>query len=132
MKEQGKSSWRPQLVLPHDHRRNAVEKAIQVFKDHFMAVLCKTDDTFPMWLWCSLLPHAVVHLNMLRASAINPSISAFEQLHGPHNYDSHPLQFWETQLRYTSLQTTGERGANTPSLVSIWAPLGSTTGAMIY
>ena len=78
-------------MSPHDHYRNAAEKDIQMFEDHFIAMLCGTDDTFPMRLWCSLLPHAVVQLNMLRSSAINPSISAFEQLHGPHNYDSHPF-----------------------------------------
>ena len=44
-----------QLVPPHDHRRNAAEKAVQIFKDHFVAVLCGTDDTFPMKLWCQLL-----------------------------------------------------------------------------
>ena len=80
-----------QLVPPHDHRRNAAEKAIQIFKDHFVAVLCGTDENFPMRLWCSLLPQAVVQLNMLRPSATNPKISAFEQLHGPHNYGSHPF-----------------------------------------
>ena len=80
-----------QLVPPHDHRRNAAEKAVQVFKDHFIAVLCGTDQNFPMRLWCSLLPQAVVQLNMLRASAIHPQISAFEELHGPHNYDAHPF-----------------------------------------
>ena len=37
-----------QLFLPHDHRRNAAEKAIQIFKDHFISVLCGTDETFPM------------------------------------------------------------------------------------
>ena len=45
-----------QLVPPNDHRRNAAEKAIQIFKDHFVAVLCGTDESFPMRLWCSLLP----------------------------------------------------------------------------
>ena len=42
-----------------------------------------------MRLWCSLLPQAVVQLNMLRPSAADPAVSAFEQLHGPHNYNSH-------------------------------------------
>ena len=37
-----------QLVPPNDHRRNIAEKAIQVFKDHFISVLCGTDITFPM------------------------------------------------------------------------------------
>ena len=80
-----------QLVPPHDHRRNAAEKAYQIFKDHFISVLYGTDETFPMRLWCALLLHAVVQLNMLRVSATNPKVSAFEHLHGPHDYASHPF-----------------------------------------
>ena len=37
-----------QLIPSHDHRRNVAEKAIQTFKDHFVAVLCSTDAKFPM------------------------------------------------------------------------------------
>ena len=80
-----------QLVPPNDHRRNAAEKAIQVFKDHFVSVLCGTDEKFPMQLWCAILPHAETQLNVLRKSATKPSMSAFEHLNGPHNYDSHPF-----------------------------------------
>jgi hypothetical protein len=32
-----------QLVPPHDHRRNIAEKAIQVFKAHFISILCGVD-----------------------------------------------------------------------------------------
>ena len=39
-----------QHIPPNDHCRNAAEKAIQVFKDHFVAVLCGTDKRFPMHL----------------------------------------------------------------------------------
>ena len=46
-----------QLVPPHDHRRNVAEKAIQIFKDHFIAVLCGTDDNFSLQLWCQILRH---------------------------------------------------------------------------
>ena len=80
-----------QLVPPNDHCRNAAEKAIQVFKDHFVSVLCGTDEKFPMQLWCAILPHTETQLNVLRKSATKPSISAFEHLNGPHNYDSHPF-----------------------------------------
>ena len=31
-----------QLVPPHDHRQNVAEKAIQMFKDHVVSVLCGT------------------------------------------------------------------------------------------
>ena len=37
-----------QRVPPNDHRRNVAEKAIQTFKDHFVALLCGTDDNFPL------------------------------------------------------------------------------------
>ena len=36
-----------QPVPPIDHRRNFAEKAIQVFKDHFISVLCGTGRFFP-------------------------------------------------------------------------------------
>jgi hypothetical protein len=36
-----------QLVPPHDHRRNIAEKAIQVFKAHFISILCGADKSFP-------------------------------------------------------------------------------------
>jgi len=80
-----------QLVPPNDHRRNVAEKAIQTFKDHFVAVLCGTDETFPLQLWCQILRHAENQLNLLRKSRRNPSISAFEEMYGPHDYDAQPF-----------------------------------------
>ena len=44
-----------QLVPPHDHWRNKAEKAIQTFKDHFVAILCGADTSFPLNLWDLLL-----------------------------------------------------------------------------
>ena len=79
------NEMRFQLVPPQDHRRNATEKAIQIFKDHFVAVLCGTDASFPMRLWCQLLSHAEKQLNMLRKSKTNDKISTFEQLYGVHD-----------------------------------------------
>jgi hypothetical protein len=35
-----------QLVPPHDHRRNVTEKVIQVFKAHFISILCDADKSF--------------------------------------------------------------------------------------
>jgi hypothetical protein len=39
-----------QLVPPHDHRQNIAEKAIQVFKAHFIIILCTADKSFPLHL----------------------------------------------------------------------------------
>jgi hypothetical protein len=45
-----------QLVPPHCHRRNAAERAIRTFKEHFVAGLSSVDPSFPMHLWDRLLP----------------------------------------------------------------------------
>ena len=41
-----------QLVPPDDHRRNVAEKAIQTWKDHFIAALSGTANDFPLHIWC--------------------------------------------------------------------------------
>ena len=87
----GTNGMKYQLVPPDDHRRNIAEKAIQVFKDHFISVLCGTDMNFPMRLWCQILRQAEHQLNMLRPSRVTPSKSAFEIMNGKHDYNSHPF-----------------------------------------
>eukprot|EP00804_Cyclotella_cryptica_P016748 CCRYP_002050-RA/>CCRYP_002050-RA protein AED:0.41 eAED:0.41 QI:0/-1/0/1/-1/1/1/0/175 len=79
------------LMPPDDHRRNVVEKAIQRWKDHFVAVLSSTADKFPLHLWCQLIPHKEQQLNLLRQSNANPRISAYAHLYGPHNYNASPF-----------------------------------------
>ena len=55
-----------QLVPPHIHRRNSAERAIRTFKEHFIAGLSSTHKDFPLHLWCQLIPHAILTLNLLR------------------------------------------------------------------
>jgi hypothetical protein len=80
-----------QLVPPDDHRRNIAEKAIQTWKDHFVATLSGTADNFPLHLWCQLIPQMERQLNLLRQSHSNPKISAYAHLYGHHDYNSHPF-----------------------------------------
>ncbi len=80
-----------QLVPPHNHHCNTAEKAIQIFKDHFIAILCGTDTSFPLYLWCRLLPQAEHTLNMLWKSCTTPTISAYAYLWGQHNYNTNPF-----------------------------------------
>jgi hypothetical protein len=54
-----------QLVPPQCHRRNAAERAIRTFKEHFVAGISSVDPSFPMHLWDRLLPHAEITLNLL-------------------------------------------------------------------
>jgi hypothetical protein len=60
-----------QLVPPHCHRRNAAERAIRTFKEHFVAGLSSVDPSFPMHLWDRLLPQAEITLNLLRTSRLH-------------------------------------------------------------
>ena len=57
----------------------------RTFKNHFVAILCGTDPDFPLHIWDRLLPQALLTLNLLRASRINPRLSANAQLHGAFN-----------------------------------------------
>jgi hypothetical protein len=55
-----------QLVPPHFHRRNAAERAIRTFKEHFVAGLSSVDPAFPLHLWDRLLTQAEITMNLLR------------------------------------------------------------------
>jgi hypothetical protein len=80
-----------QLVPPGVHRRNAAERAIRTFKNHFIAGLCSTDADFPLHLWDKLLPQALLSLNLLRGSRLNPKLSAWAQVHGPYDFNRTPI-----------------------------------------
>ncbi len=54
-----------QLVPPNDHRRNIAEKVIQVFKAHFISILCGADKAFPLHLWDRLLGQAEHTINIV-------------------------------------------------------------------
>ncbi len=80
-----------QLVPPYDHRQNAAERAIGIWKDHFVAGLASLDPTFPMHLWCRLIHQCTQTLNLMRPSRINPRLSAEAQLNGAFDYNKTPL-----------------------------------------
>jgi hypothetical protein len=76
-----------QLVPPHCHRRNAAERAIRTFKEHFVAGFSSVDPTFPFHLWDRLLPQAEITLNLLRTSRLHPQLSAAAHFHGLVDYN---------------------------------------------
>jgi hypothetical protein len=67
------------------------EKAIQTFKDHFVGVLSGHAPTFPMHLWCQLLPQVEQQLLLLRQSRFHPNLSAYAHVYGHHDYNKHPF-----------------------------------------
>ena len=87
-----------QLVPPGIHRRNAAERAIRTFKNHFIAGLSSTDSNFPMHLWDKLLDRAVLSLTK----------SAWEDLFGRFDYNATHLSnlcFFYFFLIYYSVGT---------------------------
>jgi hypothetical protein len=103
-----------QLVPPYSHRRNAAERAIRSFKDHLIAGLCSTDKSFPMHLWGILLSHAVITLNMLRTSRINPKLSAATYIYGQYDFNRAPMAPPGTRII----------AHETPNRRQTWAPHG--------
>mmetsp|Transcript_27774 Transcript_27774/g.57545 ORF Transcript_27774/g.57545 Transcript_27774/m.57545 type:complete len:567 (-) Transcript_27774:1911-3611(-) len=80
-----------QLVSPGDHRANPAERAIQTFKNHSIAMLSGADPEFPTNCWDLLIPQANISLNLLRASRIQPKLSAYALVHGSFDYNQIPL-----------------------------------------
>lgn len=80
-----------QLAAPGQHRTNAAERAIRTFKNHFIAGLCSLDENFPIHLWDRLVPQALITINLMRGSRINPKHSAWSQLFGPYNFNKEPI-----------------------------------------
>ena len=80
-----------QLTPASLHRRNAAERAIRTWKNHFIAGLSSVDPTFPLRLWCQLIPQSEISLNLLRQSRLNPKLSAYAQLFGLFDYNATPL-----------------------------------------
>jgi hypothetical protein len=80
-----------QLTPPHIHQSKNAERAIQTFKNHFIAGLCSVYPTFPLKLWDKILPQATITLNLFRKSIINPRMSAYAQLNGHFDFNRTPL-----------------------------------------
>ena len=104
-----------QLAPPHMHRRNAAERAIRTFKNHFVTILCGCDPKFPLHLWDRLVPQSILTLNLLRASRINPQLSAHAQLHGAFDFNRTPIGPLGTKV------VVHEK----PSVRESWAPHGA-------
>ena len=80
-----------QLTPAGIHRRNAAEWAIQTFKAHFIAIICSLHPKFPLNLWDRLLPQALITLNLMCPSKINPQLSAYHQVFGAFDYNRTPM-----------------------------------------
>ena len=46
---------------------------------------------FPIHIWFQAMPQAERQLFLLRQSNVNPNVSAYSQLYGPHDYNAVPF-----------------------------------------
>jgi hypothetical protein len=87
-------------------------RAIRSFKDHLIAGLCSTEKSFPMHLWDRILPQAVMTLNMLRTSRINPKLSAATHIFGQNDFNRVPMA--PPGTRIIAHETPGRRRTLAP------------------
>ena len=101
-----------QLVPPHNHQTNLDERDIQTFINHFKTGLATVDLDFPFVELDRLLPQAVITLNLLQASRLNPKFSAHVYIFGDFKYNAAHLVSPGTQVLSHAK----------PSKKPIWAP----------
>ena len=73
------------------HQRNAAERAIRTFKNHFLAGLATCDPDFPLQEWDRLILQATITVNLLCSSRVNPKLSAYAYVFGPFDFNRTPL-----------------------------------------
>ena len=78
-------------VPPDMHRRNAAERAVRTFKNHFLAGIASIDPTFPITQWDRLLHQAEITLNLLHNSRVNKKLSAYAYVFDNFVFDKTPL-----------------------------------------
>ena len=74
------------------HRRNAAERAIRLFKAHFLAILAGVESNFQRNLWDLFLSQTEMTLNMLRQATSDLIPPAWDLCAGKtSNYSATPL-----------------------------------------
>ena len=86
-----------QLVEPHNNQVNASERAIQTFKNNFIAGLSIVDEKFPTIIWSYLIRYTQKSLNLLRTSRVHPQLLAYQLLEVTHEFNRHPWDLPETR-----------------------------------
>ena len=80
-----------QLAPPGNKRKNNAERAIQTYKNHFIAGLATVHPEFPLSLWDQLIEQGEISLNLMRRSRQHPHLSSYEHLRGFFDYNATPL-----------------------------------------
>jgi hypothetical protein len=121
-----------QLVPPHCHRRNATERAIRTFKEHFVAGLKSAYPDFPFHLWDPLLPQAEMTLNLLQTSWQHPQVSAAAHFHGMIDYKKKLLLCQDAISLHIKNRHNDELGHVMDNMATHWSMLCITTYVKMF
>ncbi len=80
-----------QLAKPHNHCVNAIEWAIQTFKNWFIGALGTTNAYFSIQLWDKFTPKVQNSINLLRCLQIHPVCLAYKTLKEPYDWNRYPM-----------------------------------------
>jgi hypothetical protein len=120
------------LVPPHNHRMNAAERAIAMFKEHFIAGLTTVNKNCPLQLWDEFLPQIELTLNLLCFSRRNPSRSANKEVNGRFDYTKHQSHHLEQKNLSSRILPSTPAGRPMARMRIISARPPSIIGAFIF
>ena len=80
-----------QSVLPHCHRDNLSEHAIQVFNNHLKTGLVRTDQDTSTVESNRHISQAEIKLNLLIATRVNPKLSIYAYIFGTLDFKDIPM-----------------------------------------
>ena len=66
-----------QLIPPHTHRRYSEERSIRTFKENYVVGLASTHKDLSLNIWCRLIPHASLTIDLLWQSHMKPILSGY-------------------------------------------------------
>jgi hypothetical protein len=112
--------WNINLSPRHCHRRNAAERAIQTFKEHFVAGLSSVHPHLPLHLCDILLPQAEITLNLLRTLRLHPQLSAAAHFHGLIDYNNTFLHRQDAKSLRIRNQQKDALGHLTANMANLW------------
>ena len=76
---------------PDMYRKNPAERALQTYKSCIKSTIASLTPTFPISLWCKLLPQINLSVNIFRKCRQNPLLSAWAAMEGKYHFDSTPI-----------------------------------------
>ncbi len=126
-----KNGMTHEFFPPDCHPRNIAEQAIKMFKNHFLSILSRVDDSFPLSLWGHLVRPAELTINLLQQSNVAPKVSAYAHVHGQQDHMKCPFVPLGCAMMPTSSPRTDSPGTSMQTPVSTSGRQWSTTNVSI-